>query len=430
MNILVLSNSPVMLETIIRFAEFSNIHFDILSSPITCKIPNNVSIIEIEDINRDGLYIPNIPSMIDFTIKNHKYYDYIFTFSNYIQKSEKLFSRLGNNKLFCPDYLCSLLEGDKLQTKGILNDIGIPTPKHQIIDKNNIIEELNNISLPIVLKTSCADLRVGSFGSNVFFDRNYKEIIEKLLQYCDDDQIFYTEKYIKGKEVSVHFLCNGTSWKYLGSARDYKKIHENDVGINTGSVGCYSPVEYLTEDIENIIFDYMNKIMTELNSREIYYKGIMYIGVIIDDDDHIPKILEINTRPGNPEFLTIGNLLNQSTLLDNFIKASKNEPLFDMTVNKSLSSVAIVIHRKKFDIDTKSIHEIYYEKQNYPIFHNIPDDLKILYSNPNNIVTKNVFCTIIATDITRQKAAEKIYQWLYTQNLKNFTFRKDIGIYE
>ena len=104
--------------------------------------------------------------------------------------------------------------------------------------------------------------------------------------------------------------------------------------------------------------------------------------------------------------------------------------MHDIIIDKSLSSVAVTVHRTKFDIEAKNIYEIYYEKTIFPVFDNIPDDLKILYSDPNNIVTKNIFCTIIATDITRQKAADKIYQWLYTQNLKTFTFRKDIGIYE
>ena len=429
MKILVLSNGPVMLETIIRFAECSTIHFDVLSSPVECKIPNNISIIEIDDINHNCARIPGIPDMIKYATKNHKYYDLVVTFSNYVQNQQAFFSLLGN-KLFCPDSSCSFLEDDKLQTKQLLNELNIPTPKYTIIDKNNILEKLDNISLPIVFKLSKTDWKIGSFGSNVFTDRNYTETIKKLLYYCNDDQIFYTEDYIKGKEVSMHFLCKDTSWTYLGSARDYKKIHENDTGINTGSVGCYSPVEFLTDAIENIVFEYMDKIVNELNSKRIYYKGIMYIGVIIDGEDNIPKILEINTRPGNPEFLTIGKLLDQEKLLDNFIKSSKDEKMHDIIIDKSLSSVAVTVHRTKFDIEAKNIYEIYYEKTIFPVFDNIPDDLKILYSDPNNIVTKNIFCTIIATDITRQKAADKIYQWLYTQNLKTFTFRKDIGIYE
>ncbi|MFX5784898.1 phosphoribosylamine--glycine ligase, partial [Acinetobacter baumannii] len=50
------------------------------------------------------------------------------------------------------------------------------------------------------------------------------------------------EQFLQGIEVSVFVLTNGDAWHIIGHAKDYKRIGEGDTGLNTGGMGCVSPV--------------------------------------------------------------------------------------------------------------------------------------------------------------------------------------------
>ena len=52
------------------------------------------------------------------------------------------------------------------------------------------------------------------------------------------------EEFLRGIEVSVFVLTNGNDYKIIGHAKDYKRIGEGDTGLNTGGMGCVSPVPF------------------------------------------------------------------------------------------------------------------------------------------------------------------------------------------
>ncbi|MGG2309972.1 phosphoribosylamine--glycine ligase, partial [Salmonella enterica] len=53
------------------------------------------------------------------------------------------------------------------------------------------------------------------------------------------------EQFLQGIEVSVFVLTNGDAWHIIGHAKDYKRIGEGDTGLNTGGMGCVSPVPFM-----------------------------------------------------------------------------------------------------------------------------------------------------------------------------------------
>ncbi len=52
------------------------------------------------------------------------------------------------------------------------------------------------------------------------------------------------EQFLKGIELSVFVLTDGEHYKILPEAKDYKRIGENDTGLNTGGMGAVSPVVF------------------------------------------------------------------------------------------------------------------------------------------------------------------------------------------
>jgi phosphoribosylamine--glycine ligase len=52
------------------------------------------------------------------------------------------------------------------------------------------------------------------------------------------------EQFLKGIEVSVFVLVSNKGYLILPEAKDYKRIGEGDIGLNTGGMGAVSPVVF------------------------------------------------------------------------------------------------------------------------------------------------------------------------------------------
>jgi len=319
--------------------------------------------------------------------------------------------------ILCVTRECSFLEFSKLKLKTILKELNIPHPSFEILieDEWGRIEDIKNPSFlnnKFMLKMDKTMVMSGH-QSRISNIEDYKKSI---YQSRHLGEIYFVEEYIIGSELSAHFLCNGSEWMYLGSARDYKKLHENDQGQNCSSSGCYSPVEYVNDHVKSQMFSYMDKILSYLNSCGFKYNGIMYLGLMIDSSDTV-NILEINTRAGNPEFNTIVSNI-KSGLLENFKNASLGLPFSPIELDDT-SSVSINLLSKSYFIGgTSGITE-----PNLSI-----DGVTVCYFNEKIYGNNNIFANILKTDKSVNQAAESLNKILNEQPLGDYRFRQDIGI--
>ena len=83
-------------------------------------------------------------------------------------------------------------------------------------------------------------------------------------------------------------------------ACDYKRIFDGDQGPNTGGMGAYSPANWLPADFLTRLGSGVTKpLLREMNSRGNPFKGILFIGVMVNGNDF--QVLEFNARFGDPE---------------------------------------------------------------------------------------------------------------------------------
>jgi phosphoribosylamine--glycine ligase len=450
-NVLVIGTSPTTTKIVEAFAtNHPETQFEYIT---TFEIKNlnipNVKIIPMElyyNISPFRIIEGNIPNVVtqaiktswigfygwlkSYITKNIESYDFIVCNYFNLQKIQWFQEFKKQVPIFCPDRLSHSLENDKLFTKQILIDAGIPTPKFKILDKKNLINEVYGMvdrqGLPIVLKADVA-IHVGN-AVTVFKQNNFNK--EALTAYSNDlklnlsqsDYNIFNEEFVEGREISMHFLCNGTEWKYLGSARDYKKEFDGDIGRNTSGAGCYSPVEYLTDNMKEKIFSYMDNLMFHLNMLGIYFNGVMYLGMIIDKTN-TPQVLEINTRPGNPEFISIMDTFDTSTLLENFYRAATGMPLLDVVYRKNIHSVCVgMLHRQYSNFPRL-------QARHPTIPESTITNLKF-YRQCSILSYQNLYGFISCVDIDRKNAAERIYNFLSNINMNDYRYRTDIGFYE
>lgn len=122
------------------------------------------------------------------------------------------------------------------------------------------------------------------------------------------------EEKLEGEESSFQAFCDGKTVAPLPDTRDYKRAFDGDRGPNTGGMGSYKNrdviLPFMTVEDREKEADYVNRIFRKLSAKggKEEIRGIpFYIAFI-----HTPKgvkILENNSRPGDPEIINILPLL-------------------------------------------------------------------------------------------------------------------------
>jgi phosphoribosylamine---glycine ligase len=323
------------------------------------------------------------------------------------------------------------LEWSKLSGKKLLNELGIKTTNYQVLNREELLHTYFNLPRPWVLKYD-KDWRAG-LQTIIITDENFQEEYRKILELGNirfvefhgnfSDQKFVVEEFLVGKrEYSYHFICNDVGWEYLGSARDYKKFHEGDIGFNTAGMGSYAPV-----NINPKVHDYADKIYNSLKSKGIPYKGIMYLG-IMEDSNGEPYVLEINTRPGDPELQSILSTYSEDfSLLKLLFQCANNLNIDNQFEPKNNSvSVRIVHSDYRMLVDshlTKIPHNTtFYRPHTWPA----PAHVSVSYNHDRRLLDS----VITSFSSTRKDAADIVHNFLNGAEMHNYIYRKDIGYLE
>jgi phosphoribosylamine--glycine ligase len=350
---------------------------------------------------------------MSYTIKTVMSCDLLITMGLVAQLDKQLQSLISRTQAIklVPSYECSLLEDSKIVSKQIFKELGIRTADYFVVEYSELLDNFYNYARPFVLKFD-QDFRAGRqtlIVRNDNCDEIYNEIKTQgktKFKSTEENKNFIIEQYLAGNEHSLHVLCKGLDWCYLGSARDYKKELDGDRGNNVTSMGCYSPAGSISDDVAS----YIDRLLKYLHDRNTPYYGIMYLGILRDSDqkDHV---LEINSRPGNPEFITILDNLDED-ILDIFTSNNLGKRQIKLKDSVSLN---IQLHEDRSIYDKPLQQEV--------ILNNEPESIIASYSTFFGLMPPAGLTT---SATTLEDAAECLYRYLDSQNL-NLKYRKDIG---
>jgi len=328
-----------------------------------------------------------------------------------------------------PSQEASKLEGSKSWAKQFMLKYNIPTAPYHIVNKKNYyngIEFFRSIDPPYVLK---ADGLAG--GKGVYIANDLYEASIILKEYLDGkfgeaSQLVVLEKFLRGKEVSFFSIVNGRNFILLPEAKDYKKAEDNDQGLNTGGMGAFSHVPYVSENTKQKIFNsIIYRTVYGLIKENIKYSGFIYFGLLIDELGN-PYVLEYNVRLGDPEAQVILPKIN-SDIIDMIENIYIHKQPFKININNNYF-VGVVLTSKGYPLNFETNKII---KFNFDLFKN--DDFLIFFAgvkkeNEKYYTSGGRVITIVSEAQTLMDAHSKVYDFISKNiNFENIYFRTDIG---
>ncbi len=209
-----------------------------------------------------------------------------------------------NIKVFGPSKRAARLEGSKIIAKKFMQRYGVNTANFWLFDTlaqaHKLIEEMSG---NVVIKY---DGLAG--GKGVYVCSSVQEAMEALAdlnqtyRYSESEEFldFLIEEKLSGYEISIIGFTDGKAIQLLHPSQDHKQLLNGDKGPNTGGMGAYCPLPFFTPQLHaQIMEQVVNPTLAGIQAEGVNYKGVIYFGIMVTPNG--PKLLEYNTRFGDPE---------------------------------------------------------------------------------------------------------------------------------
>jgi len=210
--------------------------------------------------------------------------------------------RSAGKLVFGPGADGARLEGSKAWMKELLVAAGVPTAQYQAFTvPQEALAFLDRMTPPFVVKTDGLAAGKGVLVTESLAEaRNAVEDYLSGHAFGEAGKTVVIEEGLTGPELSVLAVCDGTRAVLLAPAQDFKRIQDDDQGPNTGGMGAYSPVPFVTDELlKQVMAEFIEPTLAELTARGIDYRGVLYAGLMLTPQGL--KMIEYNVRFGDPE---------------------------------------------------------------------------------------------------------------------------------
>lgn len=233
--------------------------------------------------------------------------------------------RSAGLRIFGPTRAAAAIESSKDFAKRLMSKCGVPTAGYRTFsDYAEAHEHVMKGSFPVVLKYDGL-----AAGKGVVIAETPQEAEAALKDMLLDDRFgkgkVVVEEFLTGPEFSFMCFVDGEKVWPMALSQDHKRAYEGDKGPNTGGMGAYSPLPFITpEDREYALEHIMKPVAGEMVAEGIPFSGVLYGGLMKTPSGI--KVIEFNCRFGDPETEVVLPLL-QTDAYDVFSAVADGTPM-------------------------------------------------------------------------------------------------------
>ena len=231
--------------------------------------------------------------------------------------------RAAGLKIFGPTKAAAEIESSKDFAKRLMKKYDVPTADYATFsDFEEALAYVRKGTLPTVLKYDGL-----AAGKGVVIATTMEEAEATLRDMLLDTKFgegrVVIEEFLTGEEFSLMCFVAGNMICPMPVAQDHKRAYDNDEGPNTGGMGAYTELPFVSaEDHEYAMTNIMQRVADAMVAEGTPFTGVLYGGLMKTPQGI--KVIEFNARFGDPETEVVLPRL-KSDAIDVFMAVANNE---------------------------------------------------------------------------------------------------------
>ncbi|ORW21513.1 phosphoribosylamine--glycine ligase [Mycolicibacter nonchromogenicus] len=210
---------------------------------------------------------------------------------------------------FGPSQDAARIEGSKAFAKDVMAAAGVRTARSEIVDSPAELDAALARFGPDAGEAAWVVKDDGlAAGKGVVVTADREAARAHAAGLLDSGHPVLLESFLDGPELSLFCIVDGATVVPLLPAQDFKRVGDGDSGPNTGGMGAYAPLPWLSrEAVAGIVRDVVEPVAAELLRRGSRFTGLLYAGLAMTSTG--PAVVEFNCRFGDPETQAVLALL-------------------------------------------------------------------------------------------------------------------------
>ena len=211
---------------------------------------------------------------------------------------------------FGPSADAARIEGSKAFAKDVMAAAGVRTAVSETVDSLALLDSALDRFGPAAGQPAWVVKDDGlAAGKGVVVTADRAAARAHAATLLESGHPVLLESFLDGPEVSLFCLVDGTTVVPLLPAQDFKRVGDGDTGPNTGGMGAYTPLPWLSQEVRaGIVRDVVEPVAAELARRGCPFSGLLYAGLAMTAAG--PAVVEFNCRFGDPETQAVLALLD------------------------------------------------------------------------------------------------------------------------
>lgn len=333
--------------------------------------------------------------------------------------------RRAGVKVFGPTQAAARLESSKAFAKEFMKRWAIPTAAYAVCKSVAEVEvALDGFSAQVVVKADGL-----AAGKGVLLCESHEQALQaaeglfrgELLGAAVESLVL--EEMLTGPEISFFSICDGATARTLAFAQDHKRVGEGDTGPNTGGMGAYSTDDLVSVEMaEELRVQVAQRVVDGMASEGTPFQGVLFTGLMMTPEG--PKVLEFNTRFGDPETEAI--VLRLETPLLEVLEAAVEGRVEQLEVRLKPGASACVVaasggYPDRYD-SGKAITGLDDAPAGVEVFH-----AGTALRGGKVVTSGGRVLAVSAAGADLPEALDKIYVALRRIGFEGMQYRKDIG---